>query len=93
MKRFGILFLIIAFLVIHSYSENNGQTVRGTVVDAFTGSPIIGAAVVELDSDLLIGCITDMNGEFEFQHIIPGRWSFTASIIGYKASSYFIQFH
>lgn len=87
MTRFGIIILFFSIFSASISSQNNGQTVRGTVVDAFTGSPIIGAAVVVEDSDPLIGCITDMNGEFEFQHIIPGRWSFTASIIGYKAST------
>jgi len=87
MKRFGLLFLFITILSVSIYSQNNGQTVRGTVVDAFTGNPLIGVAVVVQESNPLIGCITNNNGEFEFQHITPGRWSFTASVIGYKAGT------
>ena len=87
MKRFGIFFLFITYLSVSIYSQNNGQIVRGTVVDAFTGSPLIGATVIVQESDPLIGCITDNNGEFEFQHITPGRWSFTASVIGHKAAT------
>jgi len=70
-------------------SQNNGQTIRGTVIEAFTGSPVAGATVVVVASNPLIGTTTDLNGEFEIRNIQPGRWSFTASLLGYKSQSFF----
>ncbi len=59
------------------------QTIRGTVADKVTGFPLIGATVVVLDSDPLIGTITDVNGDFELDGIPVGRQSLEISYMGY----------
>jgi hypothetical protein len=73
---------------VSGFAQKNGQTVRGVVVDAFTGSPIIGATIVVLETNPLIGCSTDDKGEFSIKNIQPGRWSFSASLVGYKSQSF-----
>lgn len=88
MKRFAFILVSITLYSNLVFSQTKGQTVRGTVVDAFTGSPIIGAAVVLLDSNPLIGCTSDINGDFELKNIQTGRFSFSASILGYKSQSF-----
>jgi len=87
MKRNLSLAFITLFVAFYSNAQNNGQTIRGIVVDAFTGSPIIGAHVVVLDSKPIVGCNTDEKGEFTIKNIQPGRCSFNASLIGYKSQS------
>ena len=58
------------------------QTIRGTVVDDVTGFPLIGANVILLNSDPLVGTITDLNGVFELNGIPVGRQSLEISYIG-----------
>ncbi len=59
------------------------QTIRGTVTDAVTGFPLIGANVILLNSDPLVGTITDVNGDFELPAIPVGRQSLEISYVGY----------
>jgi len=87
MKRFMTLLACTFVLSIHVNAQKPGQTVRGTVVDAFTGSPVIGATIQVAGSIPLINSITNESGEFVFANIQPGRWSFTASTVGYKSQS------
>lgn len=84
MKRKTILsfFILVAASIINA--QNTGQTIRGQVVDAFTGSPIEGSVVLVLDSGQINGNTTDSKGEFVIKNLTPGRHSFAASIIGYK---------
>lgn len=83
-----ITFVLVALaMALQGNAQTNGQTIRGTVVDAFTGSPIIGAQVLVFDSKPLIGTTTNASGEFEIKNIQPGRWSFGANMLGYKAQS------
>ena len=79
--------LISLLIACYSNAQNNNQTVRGIVVDAFTGNPIIGAHVVILESQSFIGTNCDNKGEFTLKNIQPGRWSFGASMMGYKSQS------
>lgn len=75
--KFKVFVLIVIVLsTLNVFAQNNGQTIRGTVVDAFTGSPVTGASIVITESNPLIGTTTDVNGEFEIKNIQPGRWSF-----------------
>jgi hypothetical protein len=84
MKLYLILTTLIALISLSGVAQNNRQTVRGVVVDAFTGNPIIGATVMVLDNHPVIGCSTDKNGEFTLKNVSTGRCSFIASIIGYN---------
>lgn len=83
------------FLMIGSFfsvslfaAEQGGQTIRGSVVDAFTGSPVVGATVVVNETDPLTGSVSNDKGEFVIPGIQPGRWSFTASSLGYNVQSF-----
>lgn len=88
MERRIILFLIFILIAFSSFAQNNGQSVRGIVVDAFTGSPIIGATVLVLNSIPINGTSTDERGEFELNDISNGRSSFSASFIGYSPQAF-----
>ena len=74
---------IIGFCTL-SFSQNVTQEVKGKVLDAITQEPIIGANIVLLDSDPLIGTITDLNGSFILANVPVGRQNFTFSMLGYK---------
>jgi hypothetical protein len=85
MKYFLILISISICIGQSIFAADNfTQTIRGTVVDAFTGYPLIGATVKILDTDPLVGTTTDVNGNFELRNVQVGRQSIEFSYIGYK---------
>jgi len=88
MKKTGIVFIVLASLFSgvlagteYSASTQYTQTIRGTVTDAVTGFPLIGANVILLNSDPLVGTITDVNGNFELAHIPVGRQNLEISYV------------
>ena len=85
MRRIICLSAFVLLITVGLFAQNVSQTVRGIVTEAFTGNPIEGATIIIPDSKPLVGCKTDAKGEFELKNIKPGRWSFSASIVGYSA--------
>ncbi|MFM1875281.1 MAG: hypothetical protein RL266_1018 [Bacteroidota bacterium] len=83
MKRLLFLFLILAPML--SVAQRN-QTIRGTVVDAETKQPLIGAAVfVQLEE--MMGSTTDIDGRFILENVPVGRLEVKCTYIGYQAWS------
>ncbi len=60
------------------------QTVRGTVLDADSKTPLPGVTVVIRDSNPLRGTRSDENGTFRLENIPVGRTSLAFSFIGYE---------
>lgn len=59
------------------------QTVRGTVVDAASKEPLIGANIRLVDAAVLQGTATDERGQFEMNGIAVGRRTFEITYLGY----------
>ncbi|CAN5330353.1 carboxypeptidase-like regulatory domain-containing protein [soil metagenome] len=80
--------ILLPFLFILSFSPIFGQelyqTVRGTLTDADSQTPLIGATVMVLGSDPIIGTSTDLNGKFKLSNIPTGRITLQLSYIGYE---------
>lgn len=89
MKNF-ILILTLLILNISAIkaTEELTQTIRGTVVDATTGYPIIGAYVILLNSEPRVGTATDINGMFELKKVPIGRQSLQINYVGYETKTY-----
>ncbi len=81
-----ILIIIILTISLNVYSQEKKyvQTVRGIVVDVDTEVPIPGVNIIIVDSDPVIGTVTDIDGEFKLENISLGRISIKASYVGYK---------
>lgn len=60
------------------------QTLRGTIVDDVTQSPLIGANIVIQNFEPLTGTVTDENGNFKFENLAVGSYSLKVSYLGYK---------
>ena len=60
------------------------QTVKGKIVDADTKEPLIGVAILVIDSNPPIGNVTDEEGNFKITSVPVGRQSFKVSYIGYQ---------
>lgn len=78
-----VLFLFI-FLASITYGQDITKTIRGTVTDKETYEPLIGARIILLESEPLIGAVTDDNGEFRLENVPVGRQSIRVTYLGYE---------
>ena len=79
---FSILFLLVSSLLF-----GQTQTIRGVVIDQESKMPIIGAAVVVVDSDPIIGTTTDLDGKFSLPKVKVGRVDLKITYLGYAPRS------
>ncbi len=85
MKTIRLLSLtILNLLFLGANAQSLTQTIRGSLVDADSKEPIIGATVIVLDSDPLIGAVTDFNGDFRLEKVPVGRASIKINYVGYE---------
>ena len=63
------------------------QTVRGTVLDMVSQTPLPGASVRILDTDPLIGTATDLEGGFKLEQVPAGRATIRVSFLGYESTT------
>ena len=87
MKKFISTTLIIAMFTTLAFSQNLKQTVRGTIIDNDNKLPLIGATVIIIGTDPLIGTATDVNGIFRFDNIPIGRIAVKISYLGYETKT------
>ena len=83
----NILFVLIALIIsvnIFAQEKKYTQTVRGVVIDADTEIPLPGVNVIIVDSDPVVGTVTDISGEFKLENISVGRQTIKATYVGYK---------
>ena len=66
------------------FSQTITQTIRGKVTDAVTQENLLGAIVIVINSELVIGAICDIDGNFVLENVPIGRQSIQASMIGYE---------
>jgi len=86
MKRLFLLTLSIIASV--SMMAQQMQTIRGHVSDKESKTPLPGATVVLLNTDPLVGTITDNEGNFRLEKVAIGRQSVQVSYIGYKPATF-----
>lgn len=84
--RIGRLLLAVFLLLTPGalQAQQVVQTLRGTVLDEDSRLPLIGAAVVVMDSDPLKGATTDVDGRFEITGLPVGRHSIRVQYMGYE---------
>jgi len=87
MKKFISTTLIIAMFTTLAFSQNLTQIVRGTIIDSDNKLPLIGATVIIIGTDPLIGTATDVNGEFRLGKIPIGRIAVKISYLGYETKT------
>jgi hypothetical protein len=83
MKKY--LVLICMFPVIYvANAQNYTQTVRGTVIDATSKSPIPGANIIVVNSKPLIGTVSENDGSFTLKNVPIGKQDIAVRFMGYK---------
>jgi hypothetical protein len=83
MKNF-CLFFFINLIVFFGNAQDLSQTIRGTIVDKQTQSPLPGAMIQLLNSDPAKVCTSDENGKFRLESVPLGRWQIKFSLLSYK---------
>src|SRR5687768_1508099 len=87
LARFWTLFVVLTALFFapgHVHSQTFTQTIRGTVIDADSKSPLIGANLKVLELDTAIVAATDIDGKFRLENVPVGRRSIVITFIGYE---------
>lgn len=78
MKKIISLILLLPFFI---YAGTTGK-LAGTIKDAQTGEPLVGANVIIEGTNF--GAATNLNGEYVILNISPGRYNVKFSFIGYE---------
>jgi len=78
----SILFSVFFISTVHAQTIT--QNIRGTVVDKVSQSPIIGANVIVLNVNPIIGAATNVNGSFMLKNVAIGRVNIKITYMGYK---------
>jgi hypothetical protein len=83
LKHLLSLFLVL-IISFSTKGQNLSQTIRGTVVDNVSQMPLPGANVTVINSNPLLGAVTDGNGQFKIMNVIVGTVGLKISFVGYK---------
>ena len=83
LKKAFALFLLWSIVGTATFAQSPTQTIRGTIVDADTQLPLIGATVLLLGSDPLIGAATDTLGRFRINDVEVGYHKLQIDFLGY----------
>jgi hypothetical protein len=79
-----VLFALILLSGKTGMAQNLLQTIRGTIIDQDSNFPIIGANVIVVDSDPLLGSSTSLDGKFHIENAPVGRVSLKITCMGYE---------
>lgn len=82
--------LISIFIMIYLlssgvvYSQKLTQTLRGSIIDEDSKSPLVGASIMLSFNDQTKGTTTGNNGEFRFENVPVGRVDLQVRYMGYE---------
>jgi TonB dependent receptor/Carboxypeptidase regulatory-like domain len=80
-----IIFIFVLYCCIApAYAQTYTQTIRGKVVDVDSKATLVGANIILLNNDTLIGSTTDVEGKFRLEKIPVGRRALKITSIGYE---------
>lgn len=84
-SRRSFTFLFFLWLSAPLLGQVYTETIRGKVTDGDTGSPLIGATIALLETNL--GTSTDSLGKFELLDVPVGRYQAQVSYLGYQSQT------
>jgi hypothetical protein len=85
MNKLKTGFMVLSLFLVASVSgQIITQTIKGKVVDADIRVSLPGATLILLDTDPLIGTVTDINGNFRMESVPLGRYDIQVTYIGYE---------
>ncbi|MBU2446718.1 MAG: TonB-dependent receptor [Bacteroidetes bacterium] len=81
MKKFEFIFSFLILSLSLSFSQGQKGKITGKIVDDRTNETLIGVNVLVEGTG--VGATTDINGRYVILNLQPGKYSVTASMIGY----------
>ena len=85
MKSIILLKLLVLIVISNvAFAQNNTQVIKGHVIDKQSQTPIIGASVIILNTNPLLGGSTNTEGKFSIKNVAPGRYDAKVTYVGYK---------
>lgn len=81
----SIIILLVSFLSITAFTQENGDNIYGKVIDKITKQPLPGANILIVNTNL--GASATAEGKFVIKKLLPGVYQVRASIIGYKSKT------
>ena len=87
MKKLTITMALLAMFTTLAFSQKLTQTVRGTITDIDSKTPLIGTNVLIVGTDPAIGTTTDFNGTFKLENVQIGRITLRISYLGYESKT------
>lgn len=86
MKTLDLKWVLTFSLALLSLSVfGQGQVVKGQIKDLQSDAPLIGATILLVGSDPVVGAVTDLEGSFSIADVPVGRQTFAVQYIGYKS--------
>ena len=85
--RISLLLLITFSCTIYTYAANGN--IEGRVKDTLTGEALIGVNVILKNTSM--GAATDRNGKYFIRNVPVGKYTISASYIGYKFEEFVIN--
>ena len=82
MKNIFLIFFI--FRLSFLFSQIPTQTIKGFVIDKQSQVPLIGVTIQLVNSNPLLGAISNDKGEFKILNVPIGRWQLIAKSVSYK---------
>ncbi|MEO8148304.1 MAG: TonB-dependent receptor, partial [Bacteroidia bacterium] len=85
--RFLIFILSLTLSIVNyqlSIAQQLTQTIRGTVVDKISNTPLPGANVLVPNSNPIKGVSTDLDGNFKLMQVPVGKQNLRITYVGYK---------
>ncbi len=79
-----IVILLLTFVSAKALAQIPVQNIRGTVFEESIEAPLPYASVVIMNTDPLIGTISDMNGNFTIENVPVGRYDIQFSYLGFE---------
>jgi CarboxypepD_reg-like domain len=78
------IFAINLVLLTLRLTAQPTQTIRGTVIDHASNTPIVFASIALLNTNPLIGASTDSLGNFTISNVPLGRCDLKVTCVGYE---------
>ncbi len=87
MRAIKVLVLMFVFSIsLYAQSSSTAGKIRGTVFDAQSGDPLLGANVIVKEAE--VGTATNTNGEFVIPNLPVGKYTVIVSFIGYGTKQF-----
>ncbi len=84
LKKTVLLIFFLFFSASTVFSQTLTQTIRGTVVDKDSKQPLTGATIIALETNPVIGSISNELGKFKLAEVPLGRYTIKCSYLGYE---------